>query len=90
MRCSFIKINPGQYKHVEHLGHAWQDQKLLRSLKQGGLKVQGLPGLQSEFKASLGNLTRPRLKIKMKGLWMEFSGDVFAYGARCQGSTPVL
>lgn len=31
-----------------------------------GLQVQGLPGLQSEFKVSLGNLVEPCLKMESR------------------------
>lgn len=34
--------------------------------KLGRLQVQGLLGLQSEFKASLGNLVRLHLKMKVR------------------------
>lgn len=34
--------------------------------KAGGLQVQGLPGLQREFKANLGNLVRSPQTIKKK------------------------
>lgn len=51
--------------------------------EERGSKVQGLPGLQSKFKASLGNLVKPCLKFKSTK-WMEiqFSGRPLAQNAQ--------
>lgn len=54
--------------------------------EEGGSKAQGLPELQSEFKASMGNLVKPCLKFKSTR-WMEiqFSGRILAQHAEGPG-----
>lgn len=50
-----------------------------REAETGRFQVQVLPGLQSEFKASLDELVRHYLKIKTKkGLGVWLSGSMLA------------
>ena len=44
-------------------------------------KIQGLPGVQSEFTASLSNLVKACFKIKSKG--KQKSGDVAKWQIAC-------
>lgn len=51
--------------------------------------IQGLPGLQCDFKASLGNLARLGLKIKsIKRSWKELRGTVLAWRVCGPGLNP--
>lgn len=46
-------------------------------LRQEELQIQGLPGLQSNYKGSLSTLVRPRLRRKSKpwlGPWLSVEG----------------
>lgn len=57
------RSSPKRYDK-EIWNQAWQFRPVI--LQQKGCKLQALPRLQSEFKASLGNEVRPCNKIKGK------------------------